>query len=229
MGLSLASLAQLNWTVDFDPEGDLLVIVPATRETGLFASRLFFRLMNMPEGVNVHVVFYETDFKAFRENEIGFKEDDYHYGSRAYALARRVVSDKIKTYTLMENDTHNMEQLVRTFSNVKNIIYYGLSSSNYQTNFFTTISRIYEKHEGKNVLGVYLNGNQEQGLTSHLLGEISDAVGIINRPIDDSLQTQLTVSTVMFNTLNKWVSGTSLGQKTVGVNLETGEINPSNT
>lgn len=227
MAISLASLAQAQWTVDFDNEGDLLIFIPSTRETGLLANRLFFRLMNMPEDMEVHVVFYETNYKAFRENELGYGEDDNRYGSRAYALAKKLSSDKIKTYAVMENDESQMRRVVTSMMGVKNILFYGLSSSNYQTNFFSHFETLLER-DNVNLLGVYLNGNSEQGLTCHLLNERADAVGITNRPFDDSLQTQLTVSTVMFNILNKWVSGTNLGAKKVGVDLATGEIDPVN-
>lgn len=227
MAISLASLAQAQWTVDFDNEGDLLIFIPATRETGLLANRLFFRLMNMPEGMGVHVVFYETNYKAFRENELGYGEDDNRYGSRAYALAKKLSSDKIKTYAVLKSDEGNLRREINSMSGAKNVLFYGLSSSNYQTNFFSHFETLLER-EDINLLGVYLNGNQERGLTCHLLNERADAVGITNRPFDDSLQTQLTMSTVMFNILNKWVSGTNLGAKKVGVDLATGEINPIN-
>ena len=227
MAISLASLAQAQWTVDFDNEGDLLIFIPATRETGLLANRLFFRLMNMPEGMGVHVVFYETNYKAFRENELGYGEDDNRYGSRAYALAKKLASDRIKTYAVVENGEERMRRVIQSMRGAKNVLFYGLSSSNYQTNFFSHFETLLER-EDINLLGVYLNGNQERGLTCHLLNERADAVGITNRPFDDSLQTQLTMSTVMFNILNKWVSGTNLGAKKVGVDLATGEINPIN-
>lgn len=226
MAISLASLGRAQWTVDFDNEGDLLVIVPATRETGLFAKRLFFRLMNVPEGMDVHVVFYETDFKSFRENELGYGAEDYQYGSRAYALARQYASDKIKTYAVVNNGSGDILEALRGMG-MKNVIFYGLSSSNYKTNFFSIFEQLTQR-EDRNVLGVYLNGNRDKGLTCLLVNKQEDALGLVNRPFDDSLQTQLTISTVMFNILNKWVSGTTLGSKKLGVNLVTGEINPEN-
>lgn len=227
MAFSLASLAQASqWTVDFDTDEDLIIYVPATRETGMFANRLFFRLMNMPEGMTVHVVFYETNFKAFRENELGYGDNDYRYGSRAYSLAKRMASDKIKTYAIVDTHESTLGNTLSMVLGVKNVLYYGLSSSNYQTHFFSLFKRL-EELPDRNLLGVYLNGNATKGLSCHLLKESSDAIGIVNRPFDDSLQTQLTMSTVMFNVFNKWVSGTTLGAKKINVDLSTGEINPT--
>ena len=225
MALSLANLARAQWTVGYEADGDLLVIIPATRETGLLANRLFFRLMNLPESVNVNVIFYEADFKAFRENELGYKEDDYKYGSRAYALAKRMASSKIHTQALVESNERNLHSLLREWRGVDNVLFYGLSSSNYKTHFFSIFEELM-RWEDTNVLGLYVNGNERRGLTCHLVNSREDAIGVVNRPFDDSLQTQLTISTVMFNVLNKWVSGTSLGSNKLEVDLATGEINP---
>lgn len=227
MAFSLTSLAQASqWTVDFNNEQDILIIVPATRETGLFANRMFFRLMNLPEGVKAHVVFYETTYKAFRSNELGYEEEDYLYGSRAYTLAKKLASDKIKTYVGGETDSYSIKSIINTImtreDSIGNVLCYGLSSSNYQTHFYDILESITDA----NKLGVYLNGTVDKGLSCHLINEREDAIGITNRPFDDSLQTQLTISTTMFNVLNKWISGTNLGNKTVDINLATGEMNP---
>lgn len=226
MSLSLASLSQPSWTVDFNNTGNLLVVVPATRETGMLADRLFFRLMNMPEGVEVDVVFYDTDYKAFRENELGYRDTDFHYGSRAYVLAKRLASDKIRTYAVLHNHENNLKETIsKLVVRAGNVIFYGLSSSNYKTHFFSVFEHLLGIQD-LNILGVYLNGNTSRGLDCRLVNQREDAVGIVNRPFDDSLQTQMTISMVMFNVLNKWVSNTKLVNKKMSIDLSTGEIMP---
>ena len=231
MSFSLASLAQTQWDAPYGGESDLLVVIPATRETGLLANRLYFRLMNLPQGVNAHVIFYETDFKVFREDELGYRSDDYRFGSRAYVLAERMLSDKIHTYAVLGTSGKSSVDLKGTMldviqeNDVQDVIFYGLSSSNYQTHFFHVFDWLLER-DVSGVLGVYVTGDGQGGLEGRLVNQKDDALGTVNRPIDDAIQTQLTISTFMFNTLNKWVSGTPLGTNKVGIDLGTGEINP---
>lgn len=231
MSISLADMAtRVNWTVEYDKEGHLLLIIPATRETGLLADRLYFRLMNMPEGTKVSIIFYDTDYKAFKENELGYREDDHMYGSRSYILAKRLSSDKIKTYAV-RGQAH-VNTIANLIQNVyddhrgnTNTIVYGLSASNYRTDFFKMMDTGVLK-ETENLLGVYINGTRDRGLMYQLLESTDDAVGISNRPFDDSIQMQMTISTLMFNVLNSWASGRPLVNDKVKVDMSTGEITP---
>lgn len=232
MGLSLKQLMS-QWTVDFDNEQDLVIVLPATREVGLFLRRAYFRLMNLPEEQKVTIILIETSYTVFRENDLGYKEDAYKYVSRAYALAEGLTNEKIKVVVVDGNKfesnqirEHEVSRFIGTHMRNANVLAYGLPESLYPINYLHMLSGLFNlknNAEGK-VLGVYVGGTGDKGIKTHLIGELTDAEGIVGLGYDDSLQTQLGVSTMMFTVLNKWISGLSLSSRTMSMDLATGNI-----
>lgn len=236
MGLSLSQLMK-QWTVDFEGEEDLVIVLPATREVGLYLRRAFFRLMNLPEGQKVTIILIETSYTVFRRNDLGYKEDAYKYVSRAYALAEDLTNEKINVVVVdgenfngTRQGKHQVVSFIEKYYSKANILAYGLPETLYPINYLHMMSGLLimkensGENKGGNVLGVYVGGTKDKGLRTNLIGEIGD-VGIIEGVgYDDSIQTQLGVSTLMFTVLNKWISGLSLSSRTMDMNLASGNI-----
>lgn len=236
MGLSLSQL-MAQWTVEFDQEQDLVIVLPATREVGLFLRRAYFRLMNLPTHQKVTIILVESSYTIFRENDLGYKEDAYKYVSRAYAMAEGLANDKIEVivvdgegFTESQQRKHEITNFIERNYRNANVLVYGLPEALYPIKYFKLISELFELKGNENsniegkVLGVYVGGTEEKGLKTNLIGELGDISGIVGLSYDDSLQTQLGVSTMMFTVLNKWISGLSLSSRTMSMDLGTGNI-----
>lgn len=224
---------QEQWTVEYDEGKNLVIVLPATREVGLFLKRAYFRLMNLPEEQKVTIILIESKYTRFRKNDLGYLEDDYKYVSRAYALAARLANDKISieivdgnSFRVNRSRGNPLKRHISSKHRNSNILAFGLPDILYPVQYIDMVVELLDLKSttGGKFLGAYIVGSGDKGLKMKLIGDRDDLEEMRDSSFDDSLQTQLGVSNLMFTLMNKWISGVSLSSKEISLDLATGNI-----